>query len=83
MPLTAHSSPTSQCCGPNNTTATDLHFLFAPQAEAIQTLVVADVAEHGLNHGHTITENCFALLAIYSVFRPVDVIGCAFVFSGE
>ena len=50
-----------------------LHLLFAPQAEAIQTFVTANVAEHGLNHGHAMTVNRFALLAIDSVFHPVGI----------
>jgi len=50
-----------------------LHLLFAPQAEAIQALVAADVTEHGLNHRHAMTVNRFALLAIDSVFHPVGI----------
>ena len=50
-----------------------LHLLFAPQTEAIQTLVATDVAEHRLNHRHAMTVNRFALLAIDSVFHPVDI----------
>ena len=60
-----------------------LHLLFAPQAEAIQTFVAADVAEYGLNHRHAMTVNRFALLAIDSVLHPVGVIWCTFVFNGE
>jgi len=50
-----------------------LYLLFAPQAEAIQTFVAADVAEHRLNHRHAMTVNRFALLAIDSVFHPVGI----------
>jgi hypothetical protein len=50
-----------------------LHLLFAPQAEAIQTFVAADVTEHGLYHRHAMTVNRFALLAIDSVFHPVGI----------
>ena len=50
-----------------------LHFFLSSQAEAIQTFVAADVAEHGLNHGHAMTVNRFALLAIDSVFHPVGI----------
>lgn len=60
-----------------------LHLLFAPQAEAIQTFIAANVAEHGLNYRHAMTVNRFALLAIDSVLHPVGVIWCAFVFNGE
>ena len=73
MPLVVHNSPASQCCAPGNTAASDLHLLFAPQTEAIQTLVATDVAEHRLNHGYAMTVNRFALLAIDSVFHPVDI----------
>jgi hypothetical protein len=50
-----------------------LHLLFAPQTEAIQTLVATDVAEHRLNHGYAMTVNRFALLTIDSVFHPVGI----------
>jgi hypothetical protein len=50
-----------------------LHLLFAPQTEAIQALIAADVAKHRLNHRHAMTVNHFALLAIDSVFHPVGI----------
>ena len=50
-----------------------LHFFLSSQAEAIQTFVAADVTEHGLNYGHAMTVNRFALLAIDSVFHPVGI----------
>ena len=59
-----------------------LHLLFAPQTEAIQTLVATDVAEHRLNHRHAMTVNRFALLAIDSVFHPVGIRWAAPEFQG-
>jgi hypothetical protein len=50
-----------------------LHLLFAPQAEAIQAFVTANVTEHWLNHRHAMTVNHFAFLAIDSLFHPVGI----------
>jgi len=50
-----------------------LYLLFAPQAEAIQAFVAADVAEHGLHYRHAMVVDFLSLLAVHPTLHPVGV----------
>lgn len=60
-----------------------LHFLFAPQVEAIQSLGGADVAEHRLHHRHPMAVDLLAPRAIYPMLHSIGVVGLAFVLDGK
>ena len=60
-----------------------LDLFLASQAEAIQSLGRADVAENRLHHRHSVTVDLFALRAAYPVFHPAGVVRQSLVFDGE
>lgn len=60
-----------------------LYLFLTPQAEAVQALGRADVAEHRFHHRHSMTVDLFASRAVDSVLHPVGVVRQAFVFDGE
>mgnify|MGYP003644558831 FL=1 len=50
-----------------------LYFVFASQAEAVQSFVGADVAEDRFDNGHPVAVDLFAVGAVDSMFHPVGV----------
>lgn len=60
-----------------------MYRLLAPQTEAIQPFVGAAVAEHWFHHGHAVTLDFLAQLAVHPVFYPIRVVGQALVFDSE
>jgi hypothetical protein len=60
-----------------------LHPVSAPQTEAIEPLIRANVAEHRFHHRHPVAIDLFALRAVYPMFHPVGVVGLVLVLDGE
>jgi len=58
-------------------------FFLPPQAEAVQALGRADVAEHRFHHRHAVAVDFLAFWTIHAVFHPVCVVQQAFVLDGE
>tara|TARA_R110002167_G_scaffold20378_4_gene74543 strand:+ start:3209 stop:3553 length:345 start_codon:yes stop_codon:yes gene_type:complete len=50
-----------------------LYFVFASQAEAVQSFVGADVAEDRFYNGHPVAVDLFAVRAVYAIMDRVEL----------